>query len=166
MENLGNKDIATLLIGMVAVIVVGLAIWATLTAIQCIIMSGALKRLPPAYRRQEPGNVWLLFIPCFSIVWAFFVLPRVSQSLRAYFNSVGRNDVGDCGEGLGLASCIVYVCSLIPIPYLSTAVGITWFVLLIIYLVKVNGLKNQIPVDAAFQTQSPPEPYQPGFPSP
>jgi hypothetical protein len=95
------------------------------------------QRIPLQYRLMEPGMVWLLLIPLFNIVWVFFVLIRLSRSYQGYFAAQGRTDVGDCGEALGLWALILH--------FLCFPVGL---VLLIIYLVKVIGLKNQIPVGA------------------
>jgi hypothetical protein len=104
--------------------------------------------VPQQFRRQEPGMVWLLLIPCVSIVWNFFVYPRVAQTLKAYFDSVGRTDVGDYGESIGLAYCICVVCAFIP--YLGILTGLAAIVLLIIFLAKVNALKNSIRPDSGY----------------
>jgi hypothetical protein len=82
--------------------------------------------------------VWLLMIPCFSLVWNFFVFQQLADSYKAYFASIGRTDVGDCGKGIGLgyAICAIFC-------------GPAALVLLIIYLVKVMDLKSQIPPQSA-----------------
>ncbi len=86
--------------------------------------------------------VWLLLIPCFNIVWNFLVFPKVSESYSIYFAVQGRNDVGDAAGGIGLAYAISFACLLIPcVNYVAALAA---FVLLIIYLVKITGLKNQV----------------------
>ena len=109
----------------------------------CIIVTGCLKRVPPQFRKQEPGMCWLLLIPLFRYIWNFFVHLKVAESYQAYFNSIGRTDVGDCGKGLALAYCICAACTVVP--YLGFMTGLASLVLLIIMLVKFNELKNMIP---------------------
>jgi hypothetical protein len=151
---------------ILAALCIGLVIGLGIQALVCYYLSEALKRLPPEYRRQEPGMVWLLMIPLFSIVWNFFVYPKISESYQAYFAAqagmaqgiqpmpglnpglnysnpqiLGVN--GDCGHGLGLAFCILVCCGFVP--YLNMCTGIAALVVWIIYLVKISGLKAQVP---------------------
>lgn len=128
---------------MIFAILIGLGI---LIAI-ILIVQNAFKRIPVEHRKQEPGMVWLLLIPCFNIVWNFFVFPKLSQSFKSYFDAKGRTDLGDCGESLGLTYSILAACSIIP--YLGMLAGLAGLIVLIIYLVKVNELKNMIPPEEA-----------------
>ena len=48
----------------------------------CWLISSALSAVPEEHREMEPGLVWLLLIPCFSIIWNFFVFPKVSRSMN------------------------------------------------------------------------------------
>jgi hypothetical protein len=93
----------------------------------------ALDRLPPQFRQMEPWQPWLLFIPCFEIVWNFFVFTKVPASLRSYFNAKGRTDVGDCGESLGLWFAITAIFC-----------GPVALVLLIMYLLRISELTKQL----------------------
>jgi len=112
----------------------------------CFFLFKFYKRVPPQFRIMEPGLVWLLLIPCFNLVWNFFVYIRLSRSLKKYFNSVGNQTVGDCGEGLGLAFSICEAATIIPCLGMLTGVGA--LVLVILYLVKANQLSQQIPQTA------------------
>jgi hypothetical protein len=148
----GGEDAAAAAAGlgvMIVAIVVGLACSAIGVVIAIFILlflSGCYQRIPPQYRLLEPGMVWLLLIPCFGIVWNFFVYPRLAKSFKNYFNAHGIYDVGDCGEQLGLWYCILVCCSVIP--YLGLLTSIAALVLWIIFLVKAAGLKNRIPLGA------------------
>lgn len=138
-------------------ICVGLLIGLGIQAFICYLLSDALKRLPPEFRKQEPNMVWLLMIPLFSLVWNFFVYPKISESYQAYFAAQNGNIPNgnpnlnyqntmiqqDTGQGIGLAYCICCCCGIIP--YLGACIGLAALVLLIIYLVKLSGLKAQIP---------------------
>ena len=106
-----------------------------------------LARVPQEYRKMEPGLVFLLIIPLFNIIWNFFVFLRIPESYQAYFASQGRTDVGDCGRSIGLWLSICVACSIVPcVNYIS---GPASLVLLIIFLVKIFGLKSQIPQASA-----------------
>lgn len=120
----------------------GLVIGLAIQAFICYLLSNCLKAIPAAHRKQEPNMVWLLMIPVFPIVWNFFVYPKISDSFKSYFDSVGRTDVGDCGRQIGLVYCILV--ALCVIPYLNFLTGLGALVLLILYLVKANELKNKI----------------------
>jgi len=104
------------------------------------------QRVPASFRKLEPGLVWLLLIPCFNIVWNFFVFPKLSESFKAYFDSVGDSSVGDCGRDLALGYA---VCSAISIiPFVGCLTGLVSLALVILFLVKANDLKNRIPIAA------------------
>jgi len=139
--NLNNDAIAAL--GVAGVIVVAILVSLAINIFICFLLQDCYKRIPPQFRKWEPGLVWLLLIPCFSVVWNFFIFPGLSKSFKAYFDSVNRTDVSDCQEGIGLAYAICTAASIIP--YLGCLTGIAALVLLIIFLVKTHELKGQIP---------------------
>lgn len=124
-------------------LLVGLVVMLAINALVCWLVSSCLARLPAEHRKMEPGQVWLLMIPCFSIVWNFFVFQRVPESFQSYFQSVGRSDRGDCGKSLGLWYAITVVVAMVPLlNYLAAPASL---ILLILNLVKLNELKNEIP---------------------
>lgn len=129
-------------------VAIGLAIGLAIQAVICWFMASAIGRVPPEYREIEPGGVWLLMIPLFSIIWLFFVVQRIPRSFQNYFEARERYDYGDCGAQLGLWYAICAVGTLIP--YLGTCVGVAAFVLMIMFLVKLSELKNQIPESHAY----------------
>ncbi len=113
----------------------------------CWMLYAAFERIPARFREMNSGLVWLLVIPCFSLVWNFFVFPKLARSFKAYFNSVGDPTVGDCGEQLGLFYAIADVCFLVPcVNHFAFLASI---VLLIVYLIKVHELKRKIALVAA-----------------
>lgn len=113
----------------------------------CFSLMNCLQRIPAPFRKMEPGMVWLMLVPCFNIVWAFFVYPRVANSFKAYFDHVHDDSVGDCGAGLGLATAICHI-----------VCGPVGLILLIVYVIKANGLKNKIPEDADQRSYDEPPP--------
>ena len=126
--------------------VVGISLLLVLIVVHIIIIIfvyNDYQSVPPSFRKLEPGLVWLLLIPCFPVVWNFWVFPRLAESYKAYFDSVGDQSVGNCGGDLALAYCICSAVSIIP--YLGCLTGIGALVLLIMFLVKAQELKNRIP---------------------
>jgi hypothetical protein len=133
--------------GILAVILGVLLIVCVISLVVGIIVSYLLyscfERIPPQHRQMESWQAFLLLIPCFQIVWNFFVLPKLARSYQSYFAEQGRTDVGDCGEQIGLWFAICCVAGYVPmVQYIA---GPAALVLGIIYLVKVLTLKGQIP---------------------
>jgi hypothetical protein len=128
---------------ILAVIGISLLIMFAISIVICAMLYVAQKRVPPEHQQIEPLTIWLLLIPIFNLVWNFFVFRKIPQSYRSYFNSQGRTDVGDCGEQIGLWYSICMVGSIIPC--LNYVAGPAALVLLIIFLVKIYGLRGQIP---------------------
>jgi hypothetical protein len=124
------------------VILVGLLVGLALCAVICYLVSKCYEAIPANFRAMTPGKVWLMMIPCFNIVWIFFVYPGLSKSFKAYFDSVGDTSVGDCYAKVALGYCIATCCCIIPcVNYVA---GPASLVLLIVYLVKAYELKNKI----------------------
>lgn len=143
-ENLNNLlggGISLVLV--IIVMIVFTLIWIGLLVALCYFYSTVLKRIPEVHRKMQPGLVWLLLIPCFGMVWNFFVVIQIPQSLQSYFQSVGRTDVGDCGFVLGLISAILLALGMIP--YIGCIFSIASLILLIIFVVKLSALKQQLP---------------------
>lgn len=120
---------ASFLFSLIALFVLPLMI------VPAVLAYVALDRIPPQDRKQDPALALLLLIPFFSLIWAFFVYPRIAQSLQAYFGRQGDTTVGDCGHSLALVVCI---CSLIPLVHLAA------FIALIVFFVKVFTLTGRI----------------------
>jgi len=144
MPHLRGLDPEALTSVVAVVILVGaLCVYFGVKVVVCLLVAGVYKRIPPQHREMEPGLVWLLMVPCFPVVWNFFVYPGLSRSLKRHFDSVDDDAVGDCGAGLATAYCIVVICRFVPcVNYLALPAAL---VLLIIYLVTVIGLKDRIP---------------------
>ena len=139
-----DQDAAVAFIAVILSVIAGFVIIGiVIQVVVCLMVASCLKRLPTQFRKQEPGMVWLLLIPFFRFIWNFFVHPKVADSYKAYFDAIGRTDVGDCGKGVSLAFCICSATMIIP--YLNFLTGVAALVLLIIMLVRFNEMKNMIP---------------------
>jgi hypothetical protein len=141
-RDMGPAEIAIVLVfyGVVFAVVIAIQV------VICFLLFTLLKAVPQQFRSMEPGMVWLILIPLFNIVWIFFVYIGISKSYQNYFRSLGRYDVGDCGESLGLWYCICTCLSIIPC--VGPIAGVIGFVLMIIYFVRLFGLKGQIQAGA------------------
>lgn len=145
-----------------AVLLVGAVVFLAILAVMafvCWLLMNCLKRIPQPHRKMEPGMVWLLLIPCFGLVWAFFVGLRIPESFQSYFDANGRSDGSDYGRQIGLFWAIAGACSIVP--FVNYIAGPASLILLIIFLVKMNDLKNRIPVDAFSGNVPPPPPANP-----
>ena len=131
-------ELAVMLVVYGVIIAVALAVHIVI----CYLLYTVLQAVPPQFRLMEPGMVWLMLIPCFNLVWIFFVYVRIARSYQNYFRSVGRYDVGDCGESIGLWYCICVCLSIVPC--VGGIAGLISFILMIVYLVKLFGLKGQM----------------------
>ena len=70
----------------------------------------ALSLVKPRNRTMEPGMIFLIFIPYFGLVWQFFVVIRLAESLRNEFEDRGWNTEGETfGKGVGLTASILNV---------------------------------------------------------
>ncbi len=102
----------------------------------------ALTRCSPENRAMQPGMVWLSLIPCFNLVWQFFIVINVAKSLGAEFKKRGIPEEENPGQGIGLAMCILKVVS--AIPYVGCVTGIGALVCWIIYWVKIAGYSQKL----------------------
>jgi len=138
------------------VIAIALAISLAIMIVICALLYNAQKAIPPEHRKIEPGLIWLLLIPLFNLIWNFQVFLKVPDSYKSHFDSRGRADVGDCGRGIGLWYSIAAACSIVPcVNYIAAPASL---VLLIIFLVKMYGLKAQMSGGVSYAAGPPPAP--------
>jgi hypothetical protein len=70
----------------------------------------ALNLVKPRNRTMEPGMIFLIFIPYFGLVWQFFIVIRLAESLRNEYEDRGWNTEGESfGKGIGLTAAILNV---------------------------------------------------------
>lgn len=99
-----------------------------------------LKEVSDSNREVPAANVWLMFIPVFSIIYAFILYPKIASSLNREFESREIPQEGDYGKGLGLAMAIIGVVGLVP--RLGDFTGLPSLILLIVYWVKMAKYKE------------------------
>jgi len=142
MENHGFDPNMLFGAGMLAVMGIAVLAGLAISLFICWLLYGCFEAVPEKYRALSPGQVWLLMIPLFNIIWNFWVFPGLSKSYQAYFDSVGDTSVGDCyaqvAQWLSICGAVCFV------PCLGGFAGMGYLVLLIIYLIRAIELKNKI----------------------
>ena len=121
-----------------------------------IMQQNLLKAIKPESRMMEPGLVWLQLIPVFAWGWQFYVVSKISDSLRREFYSWGNEDsilgytdpgsVMPSGEmpayGIGIAYCVLICCTIVP--YLGCLAMVGALVCWIVYWVKLAEYKAKV----------------------
>ena len=92
----------------------------------------------------RPGRVWLLLIPLFSAGYAFYLFPKMSESLRLEFLERENPQTGDYGLGLGRAYAILGVIGLFDdaLGQLGTLISLGVLVVMILLWVKMAQFKK------------------------
>lgn len=105
-------------------------------------LQDVLKECSPGNQQVPPGNVWLMLIPFFNIVYPFILYPKISESLRREFEERGSEQQGDYLKGIGMTMAILNICGVIPV--LGSIAGLANLILLIIYWVRTAEFKNKL----------------------
>jgi len=128
-------------VGVLGVLIF-IAIGVTVKVFYLLTLYRALNRCSPESRAMDPTLVWLNFIPCFSLVWHFFVVINVAKSMGAEFKKRGIVAEDQPGQAIGLAMCITSVLCLIP--YVNCLMGPGALVCWIIYWVKIAEYSKKL----------------------
>ncbi len=125
------------------IVAIALIIGIGINVLYLLTLHRTLDQVNPDVRKMPPGQVWLLLIPLFNLVWMFIVAARISDSLALEYRRRGiQTDSDRPGYSLGLTLAILQVCNIIPgLNYLAS---IPYLVIWIIYWVKMAGFKNQL----------------------
>ena len=125
------------------VVILTLVVVLTPAILFLLSLQKALQRCAPESRTMSPGQVWLLLIPLFGIVWLFIVVIRIASSLR---NEFLRRQLplaeAEPGKTLGIAMATLSVTGIIPLVGMIT--GLASFVCWILYWVKIAGYSRRI----------------------
>jgi type IV pilus assembly protein PilA len=128
-------------------------------------LSRALTKCSITSRTMQPGMVWLLFVPFVNLVWQFFVVTALADSLDNEFRARRIPNVEPKpGKSIGIAMCVCGVCSIIPL--LGVLAFLAHLILWIIYWTKIAEFSRRLDmtpatIDATFYV---PQNLQPGMP--
>lgn len=129
--------------GELAILFIPLLLFIIPMIFYLLTLQSTLQEISPENRKMEPGQVWLVFVPFFGIVWQFIIINRLADSLKLEFSKRNIPVIEDRpGYSLGLTYCILSCCGIIPILGILASLGalVCW----IIYWVKINGFKTQL----------------------
>lgn len=132
--------------GFIIILVIALIFTAGMIAVYVfylLTLSRTLALCHPQTRTMNPGEVWMVFIPLFGLVWHFIVIDRLADSLAAEYRN-RRLPLNEARPGyqLGLWALILPLCSFIPILGILTAV--TGLVFLIMYWNRISAYKKEL----------------------
>jgi type IV pilus assembly protein PilA len=125
----------------------------------------ALTKCSISSRTMQPGMVFLLFIPLVNLVWQFFVVIGIADSLDNEFRARRIPNVEPKpGKSIGIAMCICGVCAIIPI--LGVLAFLVHLVLWIIYWTKIAEFSRRLDQAPAADGAAlyAPQNLQPGMP--
>lgn len=125
--------------GCLIFVLVGMAIGLAIAIFYILTMQKALDLARERHQKMKPAMVWLMLIPLFNLVWHFFVVKQVSESIKSWAAEHGQN-VDDAGYMIGLIACIANCCGLIPL--VNILAGPVALVCFIIWWVKVAGFNK------------------------
>jgi hypothetical protein len=114
-----------------------------ITVFYILTLSRALNKCSAASRTIQPGTLWLLLIPLFNLVWNFIVVLGMAKSLGNEFRARNAHDVEpEPGKSIGIAMAVSAACGLIPI--IGIVAGLAYFVLWIVYWVKMAEFSRKL----------------------
>ncbi|MFC6644781.1 hypothetical protein ACFQBQ_04070 [Granulicella cerasi] len=101
----------------------------------------ALAKCAPTSRTMEPMMFWIFLIPLVDIVFHFFMVMAMTQSLRNEFALRGiYPPEPELGQTLGIATCVAACCMVIP--FLGTLAFVAYLVLWIMYWMKIANFSR------------------------
>jgi hypothetical protein len=130
--------------GAILLLLVFVAIGGLVVAILYLMsLQKALQAVSEENRQMPPGQVWLLLIPFFNIIWSFIVVTRIADSFRDEFVrlNIYTSDSRPT-YNIGIAHSALSLCGFIPV--LGGVASLAGFVCWIVYWVKVNECRKLI----------------------
>ena len=104
-------------------------------------LQGTLREISSENRKMQPEQVWLSMIPLFGVIWQYFIVARMADSLYLEFSKRNiQNTEQRPGYNYGIAYCILLAASIIPILGFLAVLGaaVCW----VIYWVKISEYRN------------------------
>lgn len=127
---------------LLIVLIIAAIIGIVVAIFYLINLQNLLKEIAPGNRTVEPGNVWLMLIPLFSLIYGFILYPKVSESLKNEMEARELNEQSDYGRMLGLSMPILSLVGFIPV--VGNLAGIANLVIMIVYWVKMANYKDKL----------------------
>lgn len=100
----------------------------------------AMTYVRPQNRVTGTGSILFMWIPFFSLVYGFIVYPKICESIKNEYKSLGINEDGDFGKSLAITMCALSFGMFIP--FINFLAPLAILVIWIIFWVKINGYKE------------------------
>lgn len=143
MDSLSTAEGMGFLFGVLAAI---LLIFLVPAILYLVSMRNTLRTVSPENRATHPDNAFLLMIPLFNLVYYFFMIGYVADSLGAEFRKRGIAGPDRPTYSVGLAAGILWFVTLIPI--LGSLASLGQLVCWIIHWIQMVEAKNKIKLQA------------------
>jgi len=106
-------------------------------------LQGTLKEISSENRKMPPEHVWLSLVPLFGIIWQYFIVARMADSL--YLECKKRNiylSENRPGYNIGIAYCILITASIVPMLGFLAVLGggVCW----VLYWIKISEYRSRL----------------------
>lgn len=106
-------------------------------------LQGTLREISIENRKMQPEQVWFSMIPLFGVIWQYFIVSRMADSLYLEFRKRNiQSPEQRPGYTYGIAYCILLTASIIPMLGFLAILGaaVCW----VIYWVKINDYRTKL----------------------
>jgi hypothetical protein len=144
MNNLDNSSLFAHGLG-IAVLVAALVAFAIMLVpmiFYILTLQKAINKCAPENQAMQPAMAWLMLVPCFNLIWHFFVVINMSKTLGAEFQKRGQAEDAEPGKKLGLVMCILACCGFIPV--LGALCGLGYLICWILYWMKIAEFSRKL----------------------
>jgi hypothetical protein len=108
-------------------------------------LQNLLKEVSPENRLAPPANVWLLIIPIFGTFYGYWIYPRISDSVKKEYESLGLPPQGDFCKALGYVMPSLAIVGYVFDNYsFSSLISLASLVIWIVYWVKTASYRNTL----------------------
>lgn len=106
-------------------------------------LSRILELCHPQTRTMNPGEVWMVFIPIFGMVWHFIMIGRIADTLAIeYRNRNLQLDEARPGYQTGITAQILMLCGIVPV--LGLLAVLAGCIMLIVYWNKMKAYRDTL----------------------
>lgn len=131
-----------LLFDILLIYLIVIALFLTIAIFYLLTLQNTLKEVSPENRLIPDGYVWLMLIPFFNMFYAFYLYPKICDSIKNECEARNISEKGDYGKTLGLVMAALGVISVIPgIPEILSLANLALF---IVFWVKIHGYKTKL----------------------
>lgn len=131
-----------------SLILISLAVGLLINVFFCLTLYNTLLQVKPENRELNPIHIWLLLIPFVSLIAAFYIIYRLSNSIGNELLDRNYELTEKPGYNLGMGFAIIGVLIVIPMPPAILGIlGLIGIVLFIQYWVKINWYRKVLKDD-------------------